>query len=163
LELTGDSVEVRHDCGCGGVCRRVRAGGRECCGMSGSGVAKPNLVGARVGWLAGWCVARQRPKPKANQPQRDRKLEVQFTSTRDCPLAREPSHPSFPSRLSISISISVHDSLFSSLIPSRTYQAAAASRLPSNTQRIPIIRQHLPDTRQHGGQKVRARPLARRR
>ena len=35
LELTGDSVEVRHDCGCGGVWRRVvRAGGRECCGMS---------------------------------------------------------------------------------------------------------------------------------
>lgn len=43
--------------------------------------------------LACWCVVPDCPKPKAKQPQRDRK--VQFTLPRDCPLAREPSHPSF--------------------------------------------------------------------
>ena len=55
--------------------------------MSGSGVAKPNLVGG-LEWV-GLLVCRAR-LPKAQG-----KATSTFTLPRDCPLAREPSHPSF--------------------------------------------------------------------
>jgi hypothetical protein len=87
---------------------------------SDGGVAKPNLVGAGFEWV-GLLVCRARRLPKAKQPQRDRRLEVQFTSTRDLPLARElTSRPrSFPTvRLHLH-SLHLSDTL--SNIPSNPY------------------------------------------
>lgn len=161
LELTGDSVEVRHDCGCGGVWRRVRAGGRECCGMSEWQRGRKAELGgrARVGWLAGVsCPIAQSPR------QSNLNATAKCNSHYHVTVHWLASQVILRSRLFISISVHAL-----SLIPSRTYQAtriratcccaAAASRLPFNTfhQTTP------PRYRQHGGQEVRTRPLTGRR